>query len=408
LPLIRTTSRVGSSRAGSSDRGESASPFSYFFSSLLELVSRRHSESTAWSSLGYEFDEETGKGKQRFELDGLLIVDTVLFLVEAKAGAVRLAARRGAPSAMEDLESLVSDAYQQAIRAFRFIKSHSSVQFVLKDGTRVNIVSEQFTRIILLTTTLDDLSAYVTRLSDLVKLGVLPEGPLPWAVAIHDLEVMTELVDGMGQLIHYIERRHATSSIQLMASSEIDLFSGYLLNGLRIEGTGDATVLIPNLSQAIDDHYAHRSGLRRAHAAKPQWRLAGPLLDLVQHLESGKPRGFIEAICALLELGPGERTQFMHEVGARHRSAARNGFSAFTYIAGNQVFAFASGGELSREIITEYTRAAKQVTRRERAIGIMQVVGRPDLLEVVIELSPWQEEPQRQAIAQEIMRRYTV
>ncbi|WP_225412450.1 hypothetical protein [Stigmatella hybrida] len=380
----------------------------YLEARTLELVSRRSPKAKAWSSLEYDFDEGLGKGTQRFELDGLLAIDTVLFLVEAKAGAVRLAARRGAPSAMDDLDSLVSEAYQQATRALQFIRSQPNAQFNLKNGTRINITKEQFTRVVLLTTTLDDLSAHVTRLGDLVKLGVLPQGPLPWAVALHDLEVMTELVDGMGQLIHYIERRHASTSVQLMASSEIELFSGYLMGGLRFEGTGDATVLVPILSQAIDDYYAHRSGLKKAHTARPQWGLAGPLLRLIQHLESGQPQGFIEAICALLELGPGERAQFMHEVGIRHRSAAKNGFSAFTYIKDNLVFAFASGRELSREILTEYTRSVKHVTRRERAIGIMQALDRPALIEVVLEFGAWKEDPQRQVTSMEVMRRYTV
>ncbi|MFY0572927.1 hypothetical protein ACN28E_55125 [Archangium lansingense] len=374
----------------------------------LEFVSRCSQAAKSWGGLAYEFDEGDGRGARRFELDGLIAVDTVLFLIEAKAGSLRGAARRGAPSAMEDLGALVSEAYQQATRAFRFIKSMPRVRFFSKSEGTVEIVGEQFTRVVLLTTTLDDLAAYVTRLSDLVEVGVLPEGPLPWAVALHDLEVMTELAEGMGQLVHYVERRHAAESIDLLAATEMDLFAGYLLNGLRFEGAGAARVLVPDLTGGIEDYYAYRNGLRREPAPKPRRRFPAPVLRFIQHLESSAPPGFIEAICALHELRPVDREAFMEDVGACHGRAAKTGFSAFVRIAGEQVLAFASGKEFSREVLAEYTRAVKYLTRRDRAVGIMQVVGKPGLLDIVVELGAWREDPQLQETSMAVLERYTV
>ncbi|RYZ42420.1 MAG: hypothetical protein EOO71_07975 [Myxococcaceae bacterium] len=374
----------------------------------LELVARCSPDSKVWRSLEYDFDEGEGLGMQRFEMDGMIQVDTVLFLVEAKAGSLRWAARRGAPSAMDDLDALVGDAYQQTLRALRFIRSQPRVRFNSYGGDVVELESKRFTRVILLTTTLDDLSAYVLRSRDLIDLGVLEGTPLPWAVAVHDLEVMTDHAEGMGQLVHYIERRQAIGSLSLMVSSESDLFMGYLKNGLRLEGAGNAEVFIPDMSEPIDDYYAHRNGLRRAHALGPRWCLDGPLVQLVQACELAKAPGFIEAICSLLNLSHRQREQFMYEVAARHRSAFKQGFSAFAYIAGETVFAFACGKEVSREILMDYTRATKQVTRRERAVGIMQRVGKHQQVEIVLEFGPCLEGSERQAEAEEVMKRYTV
>lgn len=380
----------------------------YLESRSLELISRCSGAAHAWGSLEYDFDEGTGSGTKRFELDGLIAVDTVLFLVEAKSGGLRWAARRGAPSAMDDLGELVSESYRQALRALRFIRSLPSVTFYLKDGRPVTVVGAQFTRVVLLTTTLDDLAAYVTRLSALVGIGILSDAPLPWAVAVHDLEMMTDIVEGIGQLVHYVERRHAAESVDFDADSELDLFAGYLLNGLHLEGAGNARVMIPDLTRGINDYYAYQHGLRRAPALKPCRYMPAPLRKLIQYLEASAPPGFIEAICALCELNPGEQDSFMKFVGARHSSAMKQGFSAFFQIAGSQVIAFASGRNLSRDILTEYTKAAKHVTQRDRAVGIMQVVGNPESIEIVVEIGVWQKDPQMQATSHEVLKRYTI
>lgn len=380
----------------------------YLEARSLELVSRLSPAVKSWSALEYEFDEGQGLGLQRFELDGLLVADTVLFLVEAKAGALRWAARRGAPSAMDDLEALVSDAHQQALRALKFIESAPQVRFLPKRGSPVDLSRENFTRVVLLTSTLDDLTAYVTRLRDLVEARVLQDGPLPWAVALHDLEVITELSEGVWQLVHYIERRNETESLELFAGDEIDLFAGYLAGGLRFEGAGDALVMVPDMSGGINDFYAHQTGLRRAPAGMPHQCMPVPFRQLIQALESSAPRGYIEAICALLEISPEGREPFMAEVGRRHSHAARRGFSAFFEIAGRQVIAFISSRSPSRDLLKKYTHAVKYMTRQERAVGIMQATGRPGVIDVVVELGTWREEPEMQSAAEETLRRLTV
>ena len=310
---------------------------------------------------------------------------------------------------MEDLDELVSESYRQALRALRFIRSLPSVNFYLRNGKTVEIAGARFTRVILLTTTLDDLAAYVTRLSALVGIGILSNAPLPWAVAVHDLEIMTGIVEGIGQLVHYVERRHAAESVDFDADSELDLFAGYLLNGLHLEGAGNARVIIPDLTRGINDYYAYQHGLSRAPALKPHQYMPAPLRQLIQYLEaSAPPPGFIEAICELLEFKPSVRDSFMELVGARHSSATKRGFSAFFQITDSQVIAFASGKKLSRDILTEYTKAAKHVAHRDRAVGIMQVVGKPELIEIVVEIGTWQEDSQTQATSHEILKRYAI
>src|SRR6266581_4587465 len=70
----------------------------------------------AYQSLKYWVTEE-GEHKEA-ELDGLLVIDSALFLVEAKAGSITQPARRGAAASLQtDLQKLVGDSYSQALRA---------------------------------------------------------------------------------------------------------------------------------------------------------------------------------------------------------------------------------------------------------------------------------------------------
>jgi hypothetical protein len=60
------------------------------------------SKSGQYEELYYEFE------CQRFELDGLYLFNRYVLLLEAKAGAVSDASRRGAPKSLEaDLKDLV-------------------------------------------------------------------------------------------------------------------------------------------------------------------------------------------------------------------------------------------------------------------------------------------------------------
>ena len=73
---------------------------------LLRSVSRHAS---GWTRLRYRRSGEASDD----ELDGLVLVDDVAFIIEAKSGSMSPAARRGAPSVREDLRNLVGEAYGQ-------------------------------------------------------------------------------------------------------------------------------------------------------------------------------------------------------------------------------------------------------------------------------------------------------
>ena len=89
-------------------------------------------------NLKYDVNE---KGKLfETELDGLLLLDNVIFLIEAKSGTLSSSARRGAPKGIkEDLAELVEEAYSQALRAKKYIQNSDIPKFRLSDGKQLLI-----------------------------------------------------------------------------------------------------------------------------------------------------------------------------------------------------------------------------------------------------------------------------
>ena len=74
------------------------------------------------------------KGELEAELDGLILLDTAVFLVEAKSGTLTEQARRAAKKGMKhNVERLIQEAYAQASRAKDYVQSSDKSTFRLSD-----------------------------------------------------------------------------------------------------------------------------------------------------------------------------------------------------------------------------------------------------------------------------------
>ena len=97
----------------------------------------------------------------------MLVIDSALFLVEAKAGSVTQPARRGAAASLKtDLQKLVGDAYSQALRAKKYIRETDQPIFSLADGSIVQVPKERIDRIFMLSVTFDALDAALDQFAD--------------------------------------------------------------------------------------------------------------------------------------------------------------------------------------------------------------------------------------------------
>jgi hypothetical protein len=161
------------------------------------------------------------------ELDGLVGVDDVLFLIEVKSGGFSEAARRGAPKDLTStLSDLIFEGQRQSERAQRYIMSGGSVDFYDESGKNVvqTIKHGDYRKIFRVVVTKEELGWVGAQLAQLSVLDPTLATSLPWQVSISDLRAVAELFsDNKLRFTHYLEQRlTAGENQELTQHDEID------------------------------------------------------------------------------------------------------------------------------------------------------------------------------------------
>jgi hypothetical protein len=271
---------------------------------VLELLRRILRRTETFHSVKYRFNYEAQE--QEFELDGLTLLDDLVFLVEAKAGQFSEPARRGAQKTMvADLKELVAKAFRQGVRANQYIEETANPTFTTETGGTVVIDKSRSTKVFIITVTLDTLSTFTTVLNKTAKLGIFPEGDLPWAVSLGDLMVIADLIELPCQFVHYLRRRQEVNLSDVpFAMDELDWFGKYLFDGLRLqqEGIEDVSrMLLQSYTTEMDEWYRQQMGERQTDSPKPQQQFPEGLRSILFALDEEHSPGYIELSCALLD-----------------------------------------------------------------------------------------------------------
>ncbi len=365
----------------------------YVETRTVDLLAKLSPHAKGWVGLKYSFDD--GSGRQQYELDGLVLVDGVAFLVEGKAGSVRFNARRGDPQAtVSNLKSLAVDAHNQALRARRFLSSTPNAEFSV-DGQTINVDSRVIREFVLVTTTLEVLSGFLTRSYDLVQSGLLSPGQLPWAVALPELELICDLVEGVGQLVQYVRRRLALGTRDISTAEELDWFGNYLHEGLFFDGADYAKLdglYVGDFAQPINAYYEAVHDSRLPVAPKPQQDIPPEIRSLIDDLESAGPAGFIEAVTSLLDGDGAARTRLARGINEAKQTANAKGFGGFRLkMAAAMVVVSFHDYEPTPERLVAYVKAAKYDARVARCVGIAQSTKVRTQLLVAVEHGPFSE-----------------
>ena len=288
----------------------------YVEKKALEYLRNALRPDQEYQNLKYWFTE-LGERKEA-ELDGLLVIDTALFLVEAKAGSVTQPARRGAAASLQtDLQKLVGDSYSQALRAKKYIQEMDQPPFSLSDGSTVQVPKERIDRVFLVSVTLDALDAFVTNISQYPEFGFFEEHDFPWAVSLTDLRVISELVEFPSQFIHYLTRRLGINEHgRAQAFDELDWFGTYLQDGLYFEDMleeEDAPdmIFVQPATTNFDDYYFYVTGQRKTLVPKPTQLMPEIMRRMLMELENYRPPRYLEVACAFLDMSFTAREDFV-------------------------------------------------------------------------------------------------
>jgi len=375
----------------------------YVEKKAIEYLSNALHPGRSYRSLKYWVTEH-GQRKEA-ELDGLLVIDSTLFLVEAKAGSVTQPARRGASASLKtDLQKLVGDAYSQALRAKKYIQETDQPTFSLSDGSTVQVPKERIARIFLVSVTLDALDAFATNISQFQDFGFFEESDFPWVVSLTDLRVISELVEFPSQFVHYLIRRlRINEHGRAQTYDELDWFGTYLQNGLYFEDMLDEQdapdmIYVQPATTHFDDYYFYLTGQRKTPVSKPTQPMPELMRQMLTELEVHRPSRYLEIACALLDMSFTTREDFIKTfLQQRERALQDQLLHDFTFRFEHEdtyitcMFAPAKRTHELKRRLAAYCPLKKYQMKSNLWIGLACIADGPDVLQGCIVLhSPWE------------------
>src|SRR5579862_24940 len=300
---------------------------------FLERESLRLLSSTLRRTKVYQnlnFESNNGRQIKPRELDGLVIFDKTLILVEAKAGNFPLKARAGFRDAIcENLKKLVAEAHEQVLEARKFLEGTDKPIFTLTDGSQLLIEKSQFERVFMIVVTLEPLDVFCANLHQTADLGLFPSGELPWVIQLSDLQVIAEAIEFPSQLVHYLQRRLRVNRIKkLEASDDLDWFGCYLSDGLifdRYEQTNLDLVRLASFTADFDDYYFYEQGVRKTPAKMPRQKMPDLFRKIVLGIDASGIKGCSEAVCLLLDFDEIVKQKFAETLERQLSEAERFG-----------------------------------------------------------------------------------
>ena len=258
---------------------------------------------------------------QECEADGLLIVDDIALIMEAKAGNLRIQSRSGdGPALKKDLENLIWKASFQAKRLHDLIVRDRCVRLVDESWLDMSAVREVHA----IAVSLEDLSGFATAAAGLLKEQIISTDFVPWMVSLHDLHVISEIVQHGAEMIVYVRRRTNPDIVgTCFAYDELDYFMAFLGGGLRADrephqavfagttgavpraGSGSASreqprKFLSSHTESLDDWYRCKHGNRTIAASRPELETEPAIRAVVDALATQQAPDWVSMSTALL------------------------------------------------------------------------------------------------------------
>ncbi|MDR2100031.1 MAG: NERD domain-containing protein [Campylobacteraceae bacterium] len=240
----------------------------YLEDKSLDLIQQILPTCEVYKNLKYGIDNE---------VDGIVIYDGHIFIVESKSSKFTLGARHGDINKIKrNIKDIIEKAYQQAIRAKKYILSNESVEFRDKNKKVVLTINKKdINSIYLINVTLEPLNHISSNLSSLKEFGFIQNDEWIWSVYLNDLRIISEIIELPSEFLVYIERRIKYNDYhQIKTAEEIDIFGYFLKAGLYFDDIdfpdkGFMLNIDSSFSKNIDLYYYWKEGLLDEVQKKP-------------------------------------------------------------------------------------------------------------------------------------------
>lgn len=280
------------------------------------------------SSVCYRYTDEDGK-RVEGEADGVIRAGSVLVLVEAKAGSLAPSARRSAPARLEKgLTDLVVAAHEQLSNSYEALVEGKATEVLDADGKPLELNLDGISRVVRVAVSLEDLSPVAPAVWQLQEAGLLPaDERTPWVVGVHELELICDLCESPGQLLHYILRRQRSTRQHIWAMDEMDFFMRYLDDGLYFEdelADGKTEISLQSHTEALDA-YLYGAQEKRPKTKRPKQRINNATRSLLTQIANTDSDAAIEAQAMVLEMNDDCRERVSAGIRQMARKTHRDG-----------------------------------------------------------------------------------
>lgn len=240
--------------------------------------------------------------------DVLVFHDRKIFIVQCKSKKLTFEAKIGKDFSKlkDDLKKSIIDSFNQAIKAREYLNKNYSPKILASINRNITIDMKQVSEVFLVSVTLGQYSNITTRLANInPSLKLFSENEYPWAISIHDLEVITELIDSPSIFIHYATNRLQIEQLNFeLHADEIDLLNFYFDQKLKFnrEEFKKATgVCISGYSGDIDKYMIEKYELSK-DVKKPELKIPQNLKIFINEIEKLDFSYRTDCIMKLLDL----------------------------------------------------------------------------------------------------------
>ena len=145
-------------------------------------------------------------------MDGLIIYDDVLILLEVKAGSLATTSPvLDYETNLLKLKELIENPANQAQRFRNYLQDNKEIDIYDSNKKRSNIITtlnvNSFREIFQCCITLDNLGHLASKASKLKSIGINVDLSSTWSLALDDLRVYADLFDSPLQFLHFLKQR---------------------------------------------------------------------------------------------------------------------------------------------------------------------------------------------------------
>lgn len=295
-----------------------------------EILSTQLTQSIVYKEVYYR-DPKT---KQWFENDTLVLVDDILYLIEAKAGAAATIAspeldfKRHAQS----IKELIIKAYKQCERFFEYIKSSDEVPlYNFIDGRHKEICRirhSDYRVMIPIGLTVESFSPFSAFSKNLPEIKPLLGQYGFISLSIDDLFVLKRMLPTTGVFAHYMEVRQAVSNLkQGILFDEIDHLGAYLTKNRfdldiidqAIEGKSDL-IIFDKMSKIVDKAFEDEHWDIKP---KPTQNFPSIVLKVLNALDTSHAPGWLSIESIIRNFGEESRNDFASYLSEIHKEISK-------------------------------------------------------------------------------------